>query len=52
MSYDESEVVGALGFRIDDGSDEDEPMEPLEGGDDFGKFEEDPELDDPENSFH
>lgn len=50
MSYDESEITGALGFRIDEGTDEDEPIEPLEGGD--FPFEEDPELDDPENSFH
>jgi hypothetical protein len=49
MSYEESEVVDGLGFKLDDGSDEDEPMEPLDG-DDF-KFDEEPE-EDPEDKFH
>jgi hypothetical protein len=50
MSYDESEVIEELGFKLNDGSDEDEPLEPLEGADEF-KFDEEPE-EDPEDKFH
>lgn len=53
MSYEESEVMEELGFgfRLDDGIDEDEPIDPIEGADDF-KFDEDVELEDPDDKFH
>ncbi len=50
MSYDESEVVEEVAFKLDDGSDEDEPMEPLEVDDDF-KFDEEEESD-PDDRYH
>lgn len=48
MSYDEEEKVSDVGFRMD--GDEDEPLEPLEGSDDF-KFDEEGE-EDPEDKYH
>lgn len=49
MSYNDEEVEEEIGFKVsldnEDGDLGDDPVEPLEGAEDFGLDEEDPDKD-------